>query len=109
MSTTTPRTSMVPATEPIIYTTSDCRNCTRTKQFFASRGITYREIDASEGTEAHELLKAMGERQVPVVIAGDLRWSGLRPDMIVRFAAGLEMARREPGSSAIDGAARNVA
>lgn len=106
MTTTTPRTQMAPATEPIIYTTSSCPNCTRTKQFFASRGITYREIDASEGTEAHELLKAMGEQQVPVVIAGDLRWSGLRPDMIIRATATIEAARKaeEDASAQADAA-----
>ena len=35
--------------------------------------------------EAAEALRAQGFRQLPVVIAGDLSWSGFRPDMINRL------------------------
>jgi glutaredoxin-like protein NrdH len=90
-----PTTETTPEETVVIYTTSSCGNCTRTKRFFDSRGIDYVEVDASEGTAAHERLKAMGAQQVPVVFAGDLQWSGMRPDMIVRYAASRALADQQ--------------
>ncbi|EHC34296.1 Glutaredoxin-like protein NrdH [Salmonella enterica subsp. enterica serovar Alachua str. R6-377] len=35
--------------------------------------------------DAADTLRAQGFRQLPVVMAGDLSWSGFRPDMINRL------------------------
>ena len=42
-------------------------------------------INVDRVPEAAEALRAQGFRQLPVVIAGDLSWSGFRPDMINRL------------------------
>ena len=43
--------------------------------------------------DAAETLKAQGFRQLPVVIAGETRWSGFRPDLINRLPQPAQAAR----------------
>lgn len=44
-------------------------------------------VNIDQQPEAAETLRAQGFRQLPVVIAGETRWSGFRPDMINRLSA----------------------
>lgn len=39
-------------------------------------------INIDHHPEAVDMLREQGFRQLPVVIAGETRWSGFRPDMI---------------------------
>ena len=86
--------------DAIIYTSTHCPDCRRTKMFFDSSGITYREVNVEEDSDALDLLRAMGETRVPVGVAGDLRWSGQRPDMIVRLTSQLRREREEARTTA---------
>ncbi|MFH0408431.1 NrdH-redoxin, partial [Klebsiella quasipneumoniae] len=42
-------------------------------------------VNVDQQPDAADILREQGFRQLPVVIAGDLRWSGFRPDMINRL------------------------
>lgn len=44
-----------------------------------NRGFDFEMINVDRVPEAAEALRAQGFRQLPVVIAGDLSWSGFRP------------------------------
>ncbi|ALB63798.1 Glutaredoxin-like protein NrdH, required for reduction of Ribonucleotide reductase class Ib [Cronobacter condimenti 1330] len=70
-----------------IYTKNDCVQCHATKRALESRGIAFDTINLDEQPEAVDTLRAQGFRQLPVVLAGDLSWSGFRPDMINRLRA----------------------
>ena len=59
----------------IIYTRNDCVQCHATRRAMESRGLAFEMVNVDE----------QGFRQLPVVIAGELRWSGFRPDMINRL------------------------
>ncbi|WP_374221823.1 glutaredoxin domain-containing protein [Klebsiella variicola] len=54
----------------IIYTRNDCVQCHATRRAMESRGLAFEMVNVD---------------QLPVVIAGELRWSGFRPDMINRL------------------------
>ena len=52
-----------------IYSTPTCSYCTRAKQYFSSKGISYESIDVSEDkAKAEEMVKLSGQMGVPVII-----------------------------------------
>jgi glutaredoxin len=50
-----------------------------------SRGLEFEMVNVDLVPDAADELRAMGFRQLPVVVAGETRWSGFRPDMINRL------------------------
>ena len=65
-----------------IYTRNDGVQCHATKRAMESRGLQFELINVDQQPNAAEELRAMGFRQLPVVVAGKSTWSGFRPDMI---------------------------
>ncbi|EPR9026362.1 glutaredoxin-like protein NrdH [Cronobacter dublinensis] len=70
-----------------IYTRNDCVQCHATKCALERRGIAFDTINLDEQPEAIDTLREQGFRQLPVVMADDMSWSGFRPDMINRLRA----------------------
>ncbi|QKJ88314.1 NrdH-redoxin [Paramixta manurensis] len=66
----------------IIYTKNNCVQCNATKNALDKKGIDYQLINLDSEPAALETLKALGYRQVPVVMNGQDHWSGFRPDKI---------------------------
>jgi len=77
----------------IIYTRNDCVQCHATKRAMESRGVAFEMVNVDLVPDAAETLKAQGFRQLPVVIAGETRWSGFRPDLINRLPQPAQVAR----------------
>lgn len=65
-----------------IYTKDTCVQCDATKNALDRIGLAYQLVTLDQDVEAIEHLRALGYRQVPVVMAGDTHWSGFRPDKI---------------------------
>jgi glutaredoxin-like protein NrdH len=63
-----------------VYTLPSCVQCDTTKRYLQRNLIEFNEIKLQDDPEAMEAIKAMGYSQAPVVVAGDARWSGFRPD-----------------------------
>ena len=68
-----------------IYTKNDCVQCHATKRIMESRGFAFEIVNVEHDPDAAYMLREQGFRQLPVVIAGETRWSGFRPDMINRL------------------------
>ena len=71
----------------IVYSKSNCQPCRLTKRAFDSKGVDYIEKRVDEYPEALAEIKALGYLQVPVVVVGDVHWSGLNPDLINSLTA----------------------
>ncbi|WP_275554620.1 glutaredoxin-like protein NrdH [Mixta sp. Marseille-Q2659] len=69
-----------------IYTKNNCMQCTATKNIMDKQGLTYQLINLDDEPAAIENLKALGYRQLPVVMADGDHWSGFRPDKLMRLA-----------------------
>lgn len=69
-----------------VYSRPACVQCTATTRALDARGLAYRLIDLAEDAAAMQRVAALGYRQVPVVVAGEMHWAGFRPDMIGRLA-----------------------
>lgn len=71
-----------------VYSTEQCSQCVATKKTLERKGIAFEDVKVARTDEAKlEELRGMGFQQFPVVIAGDLKWAGFRPDMIGKLAA----------------------
>ncbi|MBA7800228.1 glutaredoxin-like protein NrdH [Citrobacter freundii] len=69
----------------VIYTRNNCVQCHATKRAMESRGFIFEMVNVDQAPELAETLREQGFRQLPVVVAGETRWSGFRPDMINRL------------------------
>ncbi|AUU86685.1 glutaredoxin-like protein NrdH [Leclercia adecarboxylata] len=77
----------------IIYTRDNCVQCHATKRAMESRGVSFELVNVDQVADAAERLKAQGFRQLPVVVAGEMSWSGFRPDLINRLPQAAQAAR----------------
>ena len=68
-----------------IYTKNNCMQCTATKNIMDKQGLAYQLINLDDEPAAIENLKALGYRQLPVVMADGEHWSGFRPDKLMRL------------------------
>jgi len=52
-----------------VYSTPTCPYCKMVKEYLASKGVSYRDIDvASNSQAAEEMVKISGQMGVPVVV-----------------------------------------
>lgn len=72
----------------VIYTKDNCMQCNLTKKEMDRLGVSYELVNMSHDEEGLELVKAMGYKQAPVVVAGDdNHWGGFIPRRIKELAA----------------------
>lgn len=69
-----------------VYSLPACVQCVQTKKLLQREGYEFKEVLLSENEEATMMVQQLGYASAPVVIAGDLHWSGFRPDMIMSLA-----------------------
>lgn len=69
-----------------VYSKHACVQCTATTRALDARGLAYSLVDLTEDAAAMQRVAALGYRQAPVVVAGEMHWAGFRPDMIGRLA-----------------------
>jgi glutaredoxin 3 len=72
----------------VIYTKSNCPNCTTAKALLNSKGIGFEEYVATEDVVKHLLSQYPEARQMPQIFINDQRVGGL---------AGLQAALKELG------------
>jgi len=65
-----------------VYTNPVCVQCHATCTAMVSHGIAYQKIDVTTDPFARDYVLSLGYLQAPVVVAGELHWSGFRPDRI---------------------------
>lgn len=55
----------------VLYSTSSCRYCSRTRSFLDEHGVEYTEHDISkDDARAREMVERTGQRGVPVIAIG---------------------------------------
>jgi glutaredoxin-like protein NrdH len=76
-----------------VYTKPACVQCNATYKALDKQGLKYEIVDITEVDEARDYVMALGYSSAPVVVAGDVHWSGFRPDSIKALAdQALELA-----------------
>lgn len=71
-----------------VYSKPSCVQCTATYRHADKVGADYEihDLTAPESADMLEMFKAEGLFQAPVVVAGEVTWSGFRPDLIDQHA-----------------------
>lgn len=69
--------------EVILYATSWCGYCAKTREFLGERGIAYTELDIEKSSEARRAYDALGGRGVPVLNVNGTVIHGYNPQGIL--------------------------
>ena len=69
-----------------VYTLPSCVQCDSTKRLMTKNNIDFVSVDLSTDITALEYVRSLGYQAAPVIVAGDVHWSGFRPDMISSLA-----------------------
>lgn len=69
--------------EVILYATSWCGYCAKTRVFLGERGIAYTEMDIEKSADARRAYDALGGRGVPVLKVNDTVIHGYDPQGIL--------------------------
>lgn len=69
-----------------IYSKAGCPACTMTKRKLNDLGIDYQEKHVDINEIYLQEVKDLGFQTLPVIVAGENKWSGFRPDMIQKIA-----------------------
>ena len=68
-----------------VYSKSNCVQCIATYKELDKIGIEYETLYVDQQEEAMDYVRSLGYKQAPVVVCGDVHWSGFRPDMINKY------------------------
>ena len=70
------------SSEPILYTQAGCAESAKVRAWFADQGIAFTERDANRDPEAAAALAATGTFATPLVVFGQDRVLGFRPEQL---------------------------
>ena len=65
-----------------LFSKNNCMQCKMTKKFLEQNGADFEEINVDEHPEKIEYLVNLGFKAVPVIEAGDVRFSGFQPSKL---------------------------
>jgi len=69
-------------TSVVLYTMPNCPQCYATKRCLDEDEIEYSMIDITKDEKAYKLVSSLGYKGAPIVVNGEMHWSGFRPDKI---------------------------
>lgn len=69
----------------ILYSTSWCGYCEKTRQFLNEENIAFYEYDIEKSIEGHEQYRTLGGRGVPVLLVNKSVIKGYSPNEILKY------------------------
>jgi len=72
-----------PGHDVVLYATSWCGYCTKTRQLLDEKGVPYYEYDIEKSAEGNEQYRMLNGHGVPLLVVGDEIIRGYRPRMIL--------------------------
>lgn len=78
-----------------LFSTPNCMQCKMTAKQFEKRGIIFDSLNLENHPEILEQFKGLGYTSAPIVLAGDISWSGFRLDKIERLAKKLDREKKD--------------
>lgn len=68
-----------------VYGRPGCNQCFATTNILKARGVPFKYFDVTEDEAAFDTVKLLGYQTLPVVVAGDMHWSGYRHPLVHRL------------------------
>ena len=78
--------------ELTVFGKPNCSRCRMTTRHLDRLGVAYRYRDVTIDESAHDIVKLLGYRELPVVSAGDVHWGGYRHERIEALARVIKAA-----------------
>ena len=72
----------IKATRVVVVTANNCAYCDRAKAFLLSRKVPFRERNLETSRSANAEFQRLGARGVPLILVGNRRIEGYRPDLL---------------------------
>lgn len=72
--------------EIIVYGKPDCQQCRWTTRRLDKLKLPYRYFDVLGNEDARDAVAILGYQSVPVVVVGDIHWSGYREAKLQQLA-----------------------
>lgn len=70
----------------IVYSNPNCTACEQTKRFLAVKGIAFESKMIQDSPEVTPIIEANGYTSAPIVVLGEVSWSGFRLDKLNTLA-----------------------
>jgi len=70
-----------PNTKVVIYTTSWCPFCQKTRDYLKSKNVPFAELDIEQNEVGKAQYSEFGTEAIPVVLIGNRRILGFKPDV----------------------------
>ena len=65
-----------------VYSNPNCQACEQTKKFLTLKGVEFEAKMIQDSPEVFEVINTNKYTSAPVVVAGDVSWSGFRLDKL---------------------------
>ncbi|TXH09940.1 MAG: glutaredoxin family protein [Spirochaetes bacterium] len=65
-----------------VYSKPLCPQCDATKRHLTNKGVEFETVDITQDDAARESVLALGYSSAPVVVSGDVHFSGFSPDKL---------------------------
>lgn len=72
--------------EVTVYGKPGCHQCRATARKLNQLDVPYEYADVTAEQRHYDAVKFLGYSQLPVVLAGDIHWSGFSPDRLTKLA-----------------------
>ncbi|MGW3545871.1 glutaredoxin family protein [Nocardia niigatensis] len=72
-----------------LYSKPNCGQCVATAKALAARGVPFVKIDVTTDENAANRVRSLGYQSLPVLVAGDMHWSGFQLSKVDQLAAAL--------------------
>lgn len=66
----------------VVYSNENCVQCTQTKKYFENNHVDFEAKMIADSPEVLALIEEKGYRAAPVVVDGDISWSGFNPEQL---------------------------
>ncbi len=80
-----PNYSFVNNSKVVLYTTSWCGYCAKTRRFLSKNGISYEEYDVEKSDEGRDQYNALGAGGVPILLINSEIVRGYDPNRILKL------------------------
>ncbi|MFE3229314.1 glutaredoxin family protein [Nocardia sp. NPDC059228] len=72
-----------------LYSKPNCGQCVATAKALTARGVPFVKLDVAADENAANRVRDLGYQSLPVIVAGDMHWSGFQLTKIDQLAAAL--------------------
>ncbi|MGW4126282.1 glutaredoxin family protein [Nocardia sp. NPDC004711] len=73
----------------VLYSKPGCGQCSATVKALLACGIPFMTLDVTTDDNAADRVRDLGYQSLPVIVAGDMHWSGFQLDKIDQLAYAL--------------------